>query len=304
MTFTDYCGVPVSTANKTSFNCNNVGTNYIMVVTADTIGNSYSCVIPIIVQLPTFSVTCPSSSSVSLNSKGTAVISTTSLLSSSSFVCGQTLSLSASPSYVSCSTSSPVTVTLTASYGSNVTTCTIPVTITSGAVTATCNQNIPIYVNTTTVTLSNTSFVETVSSTCPLASSVVTPPTIAPSSIGSTQSVSVSLKDTVGKNGGCSSKAYVVHLGLLTIPATKAVATPFNMTWNPNFASLSGTVTLSYQAQTSSSAPTVTIGSAPYSQGHFFWKAGFPRTLPLYKVYSVLMTVGGNVEGLTPVFLY
>ena len=144
---TDNVGVVSTTLNTTAFTCNDLGNNNVTLTVADAAGNTDMCV-AVITVLDSISPTIAcQDATVYLDGSGTAIITSSSVLASSSDNCG-IVSISTNDTTFTCTDVGANTVTVTAVDASgNSSQCTATVTVAdSTGPTASC-QNLSLYLD-------------------------------------------------------------------------------------------------------------------------------------------------------------
>lgn len=116
---TDNCGVQNRSLNSTSFNCNNLGVNTVVLTVTDVNGLSSTCTATVTVNDPNTyccappQAVCKTNPVITLDNTGQAVIALADINNGSSFECGLQ-SIGVQPNTLNCShVSAPLTVTLT-----------------------------------------------------------------------------------------------------------------------------------------------------------------------------------------------
>lgn len=205
----DNCSVSVS-LNTTSFTCNEIGANTVVLTATDGSGNTNSCQGTVTVTDSTSPTAACQSLTVYLDGSGSASITAGDVDNGSSDNCG-VANTSVSPSSFTCSNAGANTVTLTVTDGSsNTSTCTSTVTVSdSTSPTAVC-QNITVYLDgsgNASITAGDVDGGST--DNCGVNSTSANPTSFTCNDLGS-NTVTLTVDDAGGNSSNCTSTVTVV----------------------------------------------------------------------------------------------
>jgi N-acetylneuraminic acid mutarotase len=182
---TDNCTITSMSVTPNTFSCANIGANVVTLLVTDQSGNTATCTATVTVQDNSTPVVLCQNITVSLNSSGTASITTSQIDNGSSDNCS-IISMNVSPSTFSCvNIGANVVTLLVTDQSGNTATCTATVTVQDNSAPVALCQNITVSLNSSGTASVTTAQIDNGSSdNCTITSMSVTPNTFSCSNIG------------------------------------------------------------------------------------------------------------------------